>query len=126
MAKPAKLNKISGVGDSNSAPKGKGANRLKYNEEASGPHSSYARDKDGNIYKYETYGDMHQKGDKRFFDPKKRFDGGKPDGTPGAPHVNKKTKEPIPTPHVQGKNIPGGVRPAKAEEIPGKFEVNHE
>jgi len=36
----------------------------------------------------------------------------------GAPHINKKTGEAVPTPHTQGKNIPGGVRPARPNEIP--------
>jgi len=36
----------------------------------------------------------------------------------GAPHINKKTGESVPTPHTQGKNIPGGVRPARPDEIP--------
>jgi len=48
----------------------------------------------------------------------KRYDGGKPDGSAGAPHVNKQTGESTPTPHVQGKGVPGGVRPAETWEIP--------
>ena len=36
----------------------------------------------------------------------------------GKPHFNKQTEKPIPTPHTQGKNIPGGVRPAKQGEVP--------
>lgn len=36
-------------------------------------------------------------------------------------HTNKLTKEDVPTPHVQGKSIPGGVRPAEPWEIPSSF-----
>lgn len=36
----------------------------------------------------------------------------------GAPHTNKITQQQVNTPHVDGKNIPGGVRSAKPEEIP--------
>ncbi len=32
---------------------------------------------------------------------------------------NKLLEESIPTPHAQGENIPGGVRPAEPHEIPG-------
>jgi RHS repeat-associated protein len=34
-----------------------------------------------------------------------------------APHTNKNTGEKIPTPHTQGKDIPGGVRPALPIEM---------
>jgi hypothetical protein len=36
----------------------------------------------------------------------------------GSPHFNKVLGEDVPTPHVQGPGIPGGVRPAEPEEIP--------
>ncbi len=39
----------------------------------------------------------------------------------GKSHKNKLSEESIPTPHAQGKNIPGGVRPAKPHEIPRSF-----
>ncbi|MBC8156253.1 MAG: hypothetical protein H7Z72_25485 [Bacteroidetes bacterium] len=95
---------------------GKGKNRLEPNKDAQGDHSVYERDKNGNVYKYKTY----EKTSSGHNNPTGRYDGGKPDGTPGAPHVNKKTKKPIPTPHMQGKHIPGGVRPAEPFEIPKK------
>jgi hypothetical protein len=38
----------------------------------------------------------------------------------GAPHYNKLTRESVPTPHVQSRDIPGGVRPATPQEIPGR------
>jgi hypothetical protein len=37
----------------------------------------------------------------------------------GAEHYNKVTKEYVPTPNVNSRNIPGGVRPAELREIPG-------
>jgi hypothetical protein len=37
----------------------------------------------------------------------------------GQPHFNKLLGEYVPTPHVQGPGIPGGVRPAYPWEIPG-------
>lgn len=36
----------------------------------------------------------------------------------GAAHHNKITGESVPTPHVNSKSIPGGVRPALPGEIP--------
>ncbi|WP_254844872.1 RHS repeat-associated core domain-containing protein [Leptospira santarosai] len=79
-----------------------------------GHHTSFKQDKDGNIYKYETYG----KTKTGHFDPKKRFDGGQPDGSIGKPHTNSITKKDISTPHVQGKNISGGVRDPRSNELP--------
>ena len=93
---------------------GKGKNELKADQEATGDHSTFKRDNNGNIYKYETY----EKTTTGHDNPVKRFDGGKPDGSPGADHFNKKTKELIPTPQTQGKNIPGGARRATSDELP--------
>lgn len=55
-----------------------------------------------------------QKG-QTFFNPVKRFDGGKGDETPGAAHRNK-DGVPIPTPHINHKN--GEVRKPTEEEFP--------
>ncbi|UOG32781.1 hypothetical protein MAL06_20695 (plasmid) [Leptospira noguchii] len=79
-----------------------------------GHHTSFKRDKDGNIYKYETYG----KTKTGHFDPRKRFDGGQENGLPGKDHRNKITEKDISTPHVQGKNISGGVRDPRSNELP--------
>ncbi|UOG62592.1 SpvB/TcaC N-terminal domain-containing protein [Leptospira noguchii] len=81
---------------------------------AVGDHTSFKRDKDGNIFKYETY----EKTKTGHFDPKVRFDGGKSDGSPGDAHRNKITKEDISTPHIQGKDISGGVRYPTSSETP--------
>ncbi|WP_181893758.1 RHS repeat-associated core domain-containing protein [Bergeyella zoohelcum] len=89
-------------------------NKLKPNSEAVGSHTTFRRNDKGEIYKYETY----QRTTSGYFNPRKRYDGGRPDGTPGKPHVNKRTGQSIPTPHVQGNGVPGGVRAAKEWEIP--------
>ncbi|MCL8267603.1 RHS repeat-associated core domain-containing protein [Leptospira weilii] len=81
---------------------------------AVGDHTSFKRDKDGNIFKYETY----EKTKTGHFDPKVRFDGGQPDGSRGRTHTNSITEEVIKTPHIQGKDIPGGVRYPTSNETP--------
>jgi len=79
--------------------------------DASGPHTTWKADpQTGGITRHETWRpnprnpsgwDTVQSTDLR-----------------GASHINKQTGEAIPTPHTQGKGIPGGVRPAKPREIP--------
>lgn len=91
---------------------GRGSNRLRPVEGA-GHHSTFARDPNGHIFKYETY-ELTRTG---HHNPVKRFDGGTADG-PGAPHRNKRTGEKIPTPHVQGRGIEGGVRAPLFPELP--------
>lgn len=101
--------------------RGRAKGKLKANKSAQGSHSTFTRDNKGNVYKYETY----EQASSGHFNPTKRFDGGKPDGTAGKPHVNKKTGQSVPTPHVQGKTIPGGVRAPKPEEIPNNSRFNN-
>jgi hypothetical protein len=91
---------------------GKGKNKLKTDPDAEGDHTVFRRDDNGDIYKYETY-ELTKNG---YYNPEIRFDGGKPDGTSGAPHVNKKTLDAVPTPHVQGKRV--DVRPPTLSETP--------
>ncbi|XZF15431.1 DUF6443 domain-containing protein [Chitinophagaceae bacterium MMS25-I14] len=112
---------VSSSGSSGSSSGGgttKNANKLEPDKDAVGDHTTLKRDKDGNVYKYQEWkaNDKNPSG----FDAGKRYDGGKADGTPGAPHINKATKQPIPTPHVQSKDIPGGARAANPNEIPRK------
>ncbi|MEM6816797.1 MAG: RHS repeat-associated core domain-containing protein [Bacteroidota bacterium] len=102
---------------SKKVPGGRGKNKLKPDSDASGPHSSYARDDNGDIFKYETYSSFKSADGQQFFNPKKRFDGGKPDGTPGAPHNG------VPTPHInEGKN----ARIPNSDEFPNndRFKEN--
>ena len=93
----------------------RGSNRLRANNDAVGSHSSFERDFNGNIFKYETYEMVsNDKGDK-FFNPVKRFDGGRKDGTEGVSHRDS-NGVPIPTPHV---NLKGGdVRVPEDDEFP--------
>ena len=93
----------------------KAKNKLKPNNDAIGDHSTFERDKNGNIYKYETYEMVKNDKGQTFFNPVKRFDGGKEDETPGAAHRNK-DGVPIPTPHINHKN--GEVRKPTEEEFP--------
>lgn len=92
-------------------------NKLKFDKDAVGDHTVFKRGDKGRIYKYETY----EKTKTGNFNPTKRYDGGKPDGSAGTPHKKRKTGESIPTPHVQGKDVPGGVRPAQPNEIPNGY-----
>lgn len=96
--------------EASSSPSGRGKNKLQPDKGAQGDHTTFQRDQNGNIYKYQEF----KKNDKNSngFDPQNRFDGGKPDGSSGAPHNG------IPTPHVNGKNIPGGVRIPTPREVP--------
>jgi hypothetical protein len=90
---------------------GRGANKLKPDPNATGPHSTWKTDADGN-----TIGHAEWKPNARNpsgFDPVKRVD------LQGNPHYNKATGQDMPTPHVHEKGIPGGVRPARPDEIPG-------
>lgn len=91
---------------------GKMKNKLAPDKNAGGDHTSFQRDKDGNIYKYETY----KKTKTGHFDKVKRFDGGKPDGSQGAPHNG------INTPHVQEKK--GVTRKPTPEEYPNNKRFN--
>ncbi|WP_394331198.1 polymorphic toxin type 24 domain-containing protein [Chryseobacterium luteum] len=65
--------------------RGRGANKLQPNNEAVGAHTTFQRGTNGKIHKYETY----EKTSSWHFNPTKRYDGGKPDGSPGAPHIKK-------------------------------------
>lgn len=84
--------------------------KLKPDTTASSEHTTYMRNTDGTVSKYETWEPNPQ--NPSGFDSVKRFD------IEGDPHYNKVLKEDIPTPHVHGKDIPGGVRRATPSEIP--------
>jgi RHS repeat-associated protein len=89
---------------------GRGKNKLEPNPEAEGDHSTFEYDNNGGTYKYETYKKVQNPKGQTFFDKVKRFDGGKPNGEPGAPHNG------VETPHVQPKG--GATRVPKVEEVP--------
>ncbi|MBU1170698.1 MAG: wall-associated protein, partial [Proteobacteria bacterium] len=67
----------------------------------------------GDVKGYETYTSNPKS--PSGFEPSKRVD------ITGGPHANKITGQDILTPHVHGKDIPGGVRPAMPDEIPKKL-----
>ncbi|MGL4824961.1 MAG: DUF637 domain-containing protein [Alphaproteobacteria bacterium] len=90
---------------------GKGRHQvMKPESRADGDHTVFKMDANGKIKNYETY--TKNPKNPSGFDSKKRVD------LQGAPHTNKKTEVKIPAPHVKGKDIPGGVRPARPDEIP--------
>ena len=93
---------------------GRSKNNLKQDDDATGDHSTYLRDKDGNVFKYQEWRLNDNERNPNKFVPGKRFDGGKPDGSPGKPHFDKKTGKTIPTPQV---NEPDGNtrKPEKGE-----------
>jgi len=99
----------SGGSSSSTTATGRGVNHLKPNSKATGEHSTFRRNKNGEISHYTTY----KKNSKNpsGFDEVKRFD-----GKGSAPHKNKKG-EPIEAPHVheKGQKDP---RPARPDEIP--------
>jgi len=105
------------------ATRGRGKNKLRGREDAAGPHSSFARDKDGHIFKYETY----NIGDDTNWHivPIFRFDGGAPDGSPGNPHRNR-SGEKVSTPHVQGKTVDAEVRRPTNQETPNNARFEDE
>ena len=78
---------------------------------AEGPHSVFKRGSDGRATNYETYGHAHPRNPNRW-QSEKRVD------VTGAPHFNKSTGERVPTPHVRGRDVLGGVRPARPDELP--------
>lgn len=85
------------------------------------PHSTVARDKNNDIYKYQEWTPNDRNPNN--FDAGKRFDGGKPDGRSGAAHKG------VPTPHMNikketdGTVVPKGVRLPNPKEYPnnGRF-----
>lgn len=86
--------------------------RLKPVSDAEGAHSTYKRGNNGWIKKSATYEPNAQ--NPSGFDETQRADYEKG----GRPHYNKVTRTPVETPHIQGRSIPGGVRPARPDEMP--------
>jgi hypothetical protein len=89
---------------------GRGANRLKPDPKATGPHSTWKTDADGNIAGHTEWTPNAQ--NPSGFDEVKRVD------LQGGPHYNKATGQDVPAPHAHEKGIPGNVRPARPDEIP--------
>jgi len=81
--------------------------------DAAGPHSVWKKDNKSKTTNYATYSSNPK--NPTGFDEVKRVD------LVGKPHHNKLTEKSVQTPHVQGKQVPGGVRPATVDEIPKKY-----
>jgi hypothetical protein len=64
--------------------------------------------RDGKLVRYIVHTERRISG----FDQAKRVD------ITGDPHFNKATRQDVPTPHVHEKGVPGGVRPARPDEVP--------
>jgi hypothetical protein len=90
---------------------GRGKNKLRPDPAATGDHSTFRRNGDGRVKHYEQWGNNPR--NPSGFDSVKRYDG------EGAAHTNKVTGVDVSTPHVQSRDVPGGVRPAYPYEIPG-------
>lgn len=94
--------------------KGKrGAGKLAPDLAAQGPHSVFKRDpQTGKVTRYETYQPQTNAQNPNQWESVKRYD------AQGKAHYNKETEKWVPTPHIQGHDIPGGVRPPFPHEIP--------
>ncbi|MBU2709345.1 hypothetical protein KCM76_25340, partial [Zooshikella marina] len=92
---------------------GRGKNHLTPDPKAQGPHSTYRRDANDNVSHHAEWSPNSK--NPTGFDQTKRVDTqySKPHT-----HTNKSTNDKVPTPHVHDKSTPGGVRPAKPEELP--------
>ena len=90
---------------------GRGKNHLAPHQEAAGPHTTFRRDQRGNVSNYVEW-EPNPRNPVTGFDETKRVD------FVGEAHKNKKTGEYVPTPHVHDKTAPGGIRAARADELP--------
>lgn len=90
---------------------GRGGTRLKPDPQAQGPHSTFKRDtQTGKVTGHAEWKPNPK--NPSGFDEVKRVD------VQGEAHFNKATKQDVATPHTHGKDIPGGVRPSTADEVP--------
>lgn len=86
--------------------------------DASGPHTTWKSDpQTGEITRHETWTPNSQN--------PTGWDSVQSTDLRGTSHINKQTGETVPTPHTQGKGIPGGVRPADPSEIPTGSHYNY-
>jgi hypothetical protein len=100
-----------GSADDAAGGAGRGGRRLQPDPKAEGPHTSFKRDpQTGKVSGYAEW--QPNPRNPSGFDQAKRVD------VTGAPHFNKVTREDVATPHVQEKGVPGGVRPARPDEVP--------
>jgi RHS repeat-associated protein len=101
-------------GSGNSQGAGRGGNRPNPDPRAEGPHSVPYRDPiTGKTTKYTTYKPQTNPRNPNSWETEKRYRG------EGNPHYNKVTGEEIQPPLVHDPSVPGGVRSARPDEIPG-------
>jgi len=102
-----------GGGGAGARGTGRGANNLKRAEGAEGAHSTFKRNAEG-----KTSGHAEWQPNSRNpsgFDQTKRVD--TQHANPHT-HHNRRTGQDVPTPHAHDKSTPGGVRPARPDELP--------
>jgi RHS repeat-associated protein len=92
---------------------GKGSNHLKPDPNASGDHSTYRQNQNGETTAYETWTENSK--NPSGYDSAVRVD---TQYSGGASHYNKATGKYVPVPHVHDPTVPGGVRPANPGELP--------
>ena len=88
----------------------RGKNHLVPDPHAEGHHTTFRRNPDGEISNFTEWKDNPQ--NPTGFDEAKRVD------VTGGSHWNAQMQQDVPTPHVHDKNAVGGVRSARADEIP--------
>ena len=88
----------------------RGKNHLVPDPKAEGSHTTFRRSQDGEISNFTEWKDNPR--NPTGFDEAKRVD------MTGGSHWNSQLKQDVPTPHVHDKNAVGGVRSARADEIP--------
>ena len=89
---------------------GRGKNKLSFDPDAFGPHSTFRRGLDGVINHWQDWIPNPQ--NPNGFDPGNRYDG------VGGSHENPVTGIDMPTPHVHDPEAPGGIRLPLPCEIP--------
>ena len=95
------------------AKTGRGKNHLTPDSKAEGPHSTFRRDANGNVSHHAEWKPNPK--NPTGFDQTKRVD---TQYSNPHTHVNKTTKNTVPTPHAHDRSAPGGVRPARPDELP--------
>jgi hypothetical protein len=96
-----------------STQSGGGGNRFRPNPDAQGPHSVFRPNPNGGTGHYQTFRPQRNPRNPNPWESQKRYDGPQSD-----PHFNKVTQQDVPAPHTHTNATPGGVRPARRNEIP--------
>jgi len=102
------------AGDSNAlVPKAGGKRKfMEPIENADGPHSVWKKNSKGEITNHQAFNP-----NTNLNNPNKWTKGNRTDVT-GKSEFNKKTKEWVDTPHTHDSSVPGGIRPARLNELP--------